>query len=187
MVIEKLRAGTRQTHEELEQEMLPLIREATDTTSYARLLRLFYGYYRPLEKGIETYLDNSVLPDLEGRRKTSWILDDLHSLGQDGPVAEDPGAPLITSRADALGALYVMEGSSLGGKVICKMIGENLGLQATTSLSFFYGYGGQTGSKWKEFLQALDKFSGTGEEEAIVRKADEVFLKFRGWLRGNKF
>lgn len=186
MLIEKLRAGTRHTHEELEKEMMPLITQAGDAGVYAKLLHLFYGYYRPLEKGMETWLDDSVVPDINQRRKTSWILDDLQALGQPTEMEEDADAPVISNRAEALGAMYVMEGSSLGGKVICKMIAENLGMEDHRALSFFYGYGGQTGSRWKGFLAVLDRFSGTEEEQDIIRKADEVFLKFRRWLQRNK-
>lgn len=187
MIIEKLRAGTKQTHEELEKEMLPFIKGATDADAYARLLHLFYGYYHPLEKGISLHLDESVLPDLSARRKAGWILNDLRVIESSTEIVEDTNAPLIESRADALGAMYVMEGSSLGGKVISKMIADNLHYPDHSALSFFYGYGGQTGSRWKEFLAVLDKFSDTDEEEAIVEKANEVFLKFRVWLQRNMF
>lgn len=185
MVIEKLRAGTRQTHEDLEKEMLPFIKGATNADEYARLLHLFYGYYHPLEQGISRYLDESILPDIADRRKAGWILNDLRAMNRSGEILEDSNAPLIQSRADALGAMYVMEGSSLGGKVISKMIADNLNYPDHSALSFFYGYGGQTGVRWKEFLAVLDRFSGTVEEDLIVKKANEVFLKFQQWLQRN--
>ena len=87
--------------------------------------------------------------------------------------------------SDAIGALYVMEGSTLGGKQICRMIADNLNLPDHTALSFFYGYGAGTGSRWKEFLRVLDQFSGTDQEPVIVEKANEVFLGFREWLKQN--
>ena len=185
MVIEKLRSGTRQTHEELETEMLPLIKGVRDKDSYARLLHLFYGYYHPLEKGIALHLDSSLLPDIGERRKVSRIIDDLHIIGGSVEIREDSNAPLIENRAEAFGALYVMEGSTLGGKVISKMISGNLDFPDESALSFFSGYGSQTASRWKEFLAVLDQFSGTAEEEVIVSKANEVFSEFRVWLKQN--
>lgn len=185
MLIEKLRAGTRHTHGELEKQMMPLINGVTDAVSYAKLLHLFYGYYRPLENGINKYLQDAVLADLGERRSSEWILNDLRLLRQSADVDEDGNAPLITSRADALGALYVMEGSTLGGKVICKMIAGNLDETDHLALTFFNGYGEHTGLKWKGFLAVLDRFSDTPEEQEIIEKADEVFVGFREWLKRN--
>ncbi|RYF86362.1 MAG: heme oxygenase, partial [Chitinophagaceae bacterium] len=102
---------------------------------------MFYGYYHPLEKGIARFLDESVLPDLAERRSADLILDDLRAMNLPLEIEEDSDAPVIESRADTLGALYVMEGSSLGGKVICKMIAGNLNYPDHSALSFFYGYG----------------------------------------------
>src|SRR4051812_8318541 len=121
MIIEELRAATRQAHQDLEQEMLPFIKSVSNPGAYAKLLKAFYGYYRPLETGVLKHLDATVLPDILQRRKTDWILNDLRSLDSSTVLTEDLNAPIIESTADALGAMYVMEGSSLGGKVICKM------------------------------------------------------------------
>lgn len=184
MVIEKLRAATKQTHEELEQAMFPLIQGITDAKGYAKLLHLFYGYYKPLENGIDLHLDRQVLTDYNERRKTDWILRDLEDIAQaNKTIALDNQAPLIQSNAAAFGALYVMEGSTLGGKIICKTIGENLSIPDKKGLSFFYGYGSEAASRWKYFLSALDQYSGKPEEEEIVSTANLVFKNFRSWIK----
>jgi heme oxygenase (biliverdin-IX-beta and delta-forming) len=185
MIIEKIRSGTRPMHEKLEDEMKPFIDGATTTESYVKLLHLFYGYYEPLERGVRAYIDEGLLPDIKERRNVNWIINDLKALGYEGAIPTFGQAPAISDRADAMGALYVMEGSSLGGKVICRMLQANLGYNDLSALSFFNGYGGSTGSRWKEFLAVLDKFSDGPDEDRIVRKANEVFEKFGQWLRTN--
>jgi len=184
MVIEKLRSATKQTHEELEQAMFPLIQGITDASEYAKLLHLFYGYYTPLGKGIDQYLDRQALNDYNERRKTDWILRDLEDIKQENKdITLDSQAPVIQSNAAAFGALYVMEGSTLGGKIICKTIGENLGIPDKKGLSFFYGYGPEAAPRWKYFLSALDQYSGKPEEEEIVTTANLVFRNFRSWIK----
>ncbi len=187
MIIDKLRADTRYTHEQLEQEMLPMIREAVNMESYARLLRIFYGYYKPLEDSIAQYISPRELPDFADRRKTSLILEDLSTIGQPtGNIPIDLSVPAIDCPEAAFGALYVMEGSTLGGKVICKMIAENLGVKDHDGLSFFYGYGGQTGSRWKDFLARLDAFSDQPGELLVIRSANAVFTRFQHWIKEKK-
>lgn len=186
MIIDKLRTATRAEHEALEQDMFPLIQGITDAKTYGQLLQLFYGYYQPLEKDIEPY-GAALLDDYAQRRKVQWIRNDLLAmdLPQDG-IRIDKYNPVVDSRAAAMGALYVMEGSTLGGKIICKTIRENLGLPDHNGLSFFNGYGAETGSKWKTFLQVLDGFSETPEEETIVQSARAVFAGFSRWISDNR-
>lgn len=183
MILEQLRAATQEAHQDLEKAMLPLINSARDAESYGKLLRMFYSFYHPLEKGIQQHLYPDALPDYHERRKTTWILDDLKALGlDDTPPPSAFAAPVITSNAQAFGALYVMEGSTLGGKIICKTIASNLGRDEKEGFRFFYGYGPEAGSRWKFFLAQLDKFSNTPHEEETVEMADDVFKQFRVWM-----
>jgi heme oxygenase len=183
MILEKLRETTREAHEELEKTMMPLINGAQDAEAYGKILRTFYSFYHPLETGIQQYLYPDALPDYAERRRTSWILDDLKALDLDHtPPPSAFAAPVITSNAQAFGALYVMEGSTLGGKIICKTIANNLGRDEKDGFRFFYGYGPESGSRWKFFLAQLDKLSNTPHEEEAIAMADEVFRQFRVWM-----
>ncbi len=166
--------------------MLPLIKNILDIPAYARLLKVFYGYYQPLEAGIDRHLGQQQLTDYPSRRKTSWILNDLKAIGEyTADIALDASAPSIRSNAQAFGALYVMEGSTLGGKIICKTIAENLGMTDKTALSFFYGYGPEAASRWKQFLAVLDFYSGKPEEDDIVATANNVFKEFKSWIHAS--
>jgi heme oxygenase len=63
----------------------------------------------------------------------------------------------------AFGCLYVMEGSTLGGKIIYNILKKQLGLSDSAGASFFYGYGPATGEKWKTFGASLEAFAGRPE------------------------
>lgn len=180
MLLDKLRISTKETHEALEQAMFPHIKNLREIVDYTKLLHLFYGYYKPLQDAVDTHIDLSVFPEYAQLRKAEWILEDLAALGE--PAIDIPIYHFdftISSHADALGALYVTEGSTLGGKVICKTIATNLGKTDFEGLKFFNGYGNDTGRRWKSFLSVLNNYSDTKEENAIIRSANNVFVGFK--------
>ena len=61
----------------------------------------------------------------------------------------------LANRAEALGALYVIEGSMLGGMVIAKQLKKYPELE-TASFNYFGHYGAHIGPIWKEFIQFLN-------------------------------
>ena len=73
------------------------------------------------------------------------IAEDLRVLGAPLPtIADQAYLPSIPGTAEAIGALYVMEGSTLGGQIIKKMIAKQLGTAEDHATSFFNGYGEAT-------------------------------------------
>lgn len=184
MILDKLRSATRSTHEQLEKDISPIITDLKTDASYAALLRVFYGFYGPLQNAIDKELDAAWLPDRTERRTPAWIMEDLLYLRENMEnIGLDRETPAIGSNAAAFGALYVMEGSTLGGKMICKTLSGNLGLEPPHGLSFFYGYGHNTGARWKDFLIALDRFSDSPEETTVIDTANNVFLAFGNWIK----
>ncbi|RYZ54811.1 MAG: heme oxygenase, partial [Chitinophagaceae bacterium] len=109
--------ATQQVHEEVEAILLPALTSIRSTSDYAAILKMFHGYFHPIEKLIEQQLHTGLLPDLAERRKSSSLLEDLRLLGEATdslPLCSD--LPPIKNPAEAFGALYVLEGSTLGGK-----------------------------------------------------------------------
>ena len=56
---------------------------------------------------------------------------------------------------EALGAMYVIEGSTLGGNVIAKQLSKIEGFEEVT-FNFFGCYQENTGPMWKNFKEVLD-------------------------------
>ena len=76
-----------------------------------------------------------------------------------------------------------MEGSTLGGLYISKMIAKQLNLTNGAFLSFFDGYGEQTEEMWNSFKSALDEqVVHTAEQAAVVQAANDTFKKFKTWI-----
>ncbi len=93
--------------------------------------------------------------------------------------------PPLTNLSQAFGCLYVMEGSTLGGKFIYKVVKDTLHFEHTTGASFFYGYGADTGAKWKAFGQSLTEISSqynNNTDTDIIQSANNTFVLFKNWL-----
>ncbi len=87
-------------------------------------------------------------------------------------------------RAAAFGALYVLEGSTLGGQVIAKHIGRQLGLTAERGCRYYAAHGRETGAMWKAFRLRLAEEATRDEADAIVISATATFDAMRHWLCG---
>ncbi len=192
MILEEIKYKTAENHRRLEEsELLKPITSPTLTQDhYQKILRVFYGYFYPLETALEPFqLADNYLPDYGSRRKAAMIRQDLHTLQHNAPEDTLPlcaELPSIQSMAQAFGCLYVMEGSTLGGKIIAKSLEKNLGLSAVHGASFFHGYGPDTGHKWKTFQQSLVRFNQDFQkEQEIVEAANETFYYFENWIRKN--
>ena len=84
---------------------------------------------------------------------------------------------LLQNEAEAWGAYYVLEGSSLGGAVILKQLKKLEWAKDIDAFSFYGCYGSQTGPNWKLFLNVLE--SKDLNREGLLtgaRKAYGVFL-----------
>jgi heme oxygenase (biliverdin-IX-beta and delta-forming) len=184
-ISQEIKTATAQSHQAVEKLVMDQIRCLVTPKDYARLLRLFANYFGGLEILIGEHLSESDVPDLQVRRKTSLIYKDLQRLGEDSPEKCGPAfLPDIKNKFQAFGAMYVIEGSSLGGKHIARMIRDKL--PGTDALLFFAGYGDHTLEMWNRFKTYLDKASGKPEEtDRIISTAQETFLKFAVWIRSN--
>lgn len=172
--------STQEAHRDVENFLLPKLAAIRHRNDYAVLLRMFYGYYSPLEKKIERFITPSLLPDLAERRKAEALRHDLHALQSEAQMVVCKDLPKIDNEAQALGALYVLEGSTLGGKMIAKMLLQNTALSLTENeVRFFLGYKEDTGKKWKAFLEVLNR-QPAGD---VVEAANETFLQLKSWMQ----
>ncbi|MFD0748714.1 biliverdin-producing heme oxygenase [Mucilaginibacter calamicampi] len=184
MLTEKIKTATLQYHQETEKILIGKMKSMRSLNDYSAILKLFYGYFGGLEQRVDQYIDANNLSDYAGRRKTAALATDIEALGETLPrKAEGGELPTIENELQAFGALYVIEGSTLGGKIISKMVQQHLGITDGKGLSFFDGYGDDTGKKWSAFQQALNNIGMSPErEDAVIAAANDTFAKFRDWL-----
>jgi heme oxygenase len=177
---DKLKIRTLASHQELEKALVQRMRAMRTMEDYIALLQIFYSFFGALEERISIYVSASELPDYLQRRKSESLAVDICSLG--GVLPEKVSIsemPAIDNHLQAFGALYVMEGSTLGGQIISQMIAKQLGIQEK-GLSFFQSYGKDISTMWATFKLTLDKQANNeADEERIIAAADDTFHKFK--------
>lgn len=177
-----LKENTKEAHQALEAVIVKQIKGIRSREEYEQLLQKFYGYHVPLEEKFDQYFDNDTIPQYSERRRADLILKDLANLGNNNtsiPLAGN--VPGIDSIAKALGAFYVLEGSTNGGSIVAGMLIKHAGLTPETT-SFFYGYGDEK-TMWSSFKEKLDKYPADDQfREQVIGAANETFSKFKDWM-----
>lgn len=176
--LNNLRIKTSDSHKGL--EALPISKSIVDpkitVEKYALYLSLMHDVVQNLEKKIYPMLSD-VITDLSERKKTQLILNDLRQIGVEKKQNFSPFKNVSEITAPfAMGMMYVVEGSTLGGRFILKNIQENLGFTEENGASYFSGYGNKTGSFWKNYLNSLTNFEAeNNSQEEIIAGADYAF------------
>ena len=182
----RLRAETQPVHRRLETE-LDLLGPGLTVARYRAVLELFHGYHAALEPRLDAW--HRTEPghldlDWPRRRKLGLLRADLAVLGVDArslPVC--PTVPALRGTAEALGALYVVEGATLGGQVIVRSLRAG-GQVPVAATGFFGSYGAEVGRLWRDWRRATEAWVGEADAraDAVVAHAVLTFTTLRGWL-----
>ena len=185
-IMERLKNETKSAHQQLEKATIPYIKNAQDEASYAYLLRMFYGYFQPVEVKIQRLIDSSLIQDIAERRQSAALVSDLRVIGSETEgLATTSSTPVLETIPQALGAMYVLEGSTLGGRFISQMLAKQLNRSAENGIGFFSGYGEKTQNKWNYFTDMVNQYVANHPLNAneIVAAANETFSKFGEWVQ----
>ena len=182
-VLQQLRLATAVQHKALEAR-LPLTHSRLDLDTYKRIIEAYYGFHVPLQQSMERFLAPQTIDP--ARQKIPSLIKDLRALGLSEtqihalPLCTD--LPAIDSIAQLLGVMYVMEGATLGGQVLRRIIAERLAIDADSGGEFLDVYGRDTGRLWKAFLMQLAEFDAPLHNAAVVGAACATFECFQTWL-----
>jgi heme oxygenase (biliverdin-IX-beta and delta-forming) len=146
-IMSELRDATAREHQELEDEVA-ISESLKSEETYRSLLEEFYGFVAPLEARMAAFPWAEAGIDFEVRRKAHLLEADLIQLGgTPSAVPKCEALPVLENFAEACGALYVMEGSTLGGQHILRMARQaNL---PESAAKYFRSYGEKVGEMWK--------------------------------------
>jgi heme oxygenase len=173
----RLRRGTSATHARIETipALARLLAPGLGTADYVAVLRAMHAFLAGIEpavaRALATWPDAAAL--LDGSRPRA-LAEDLAWFGATTPPPIDP--PALPDTEAALGALYVIEGSGLGARVIARHLADTLGVSPGAGASF---YGGQSAEaarqRWRRDA-AGDPVNGAlaafGALEACLRQID---------------
>lgn len=200
LILSRLRLETRPEHEAVE-KLLDLMSASLTPDRYRQRLEQFYGFYRPMEDALreqgkqgegdalDAALSDSTRSAMSSRLiKTSHLNRDLQALG-----AAPDGLPLcrqlppLDNQAQLLGCMYVLEGATLGGRMITQHVRATLGITQATGGSFFEGYGDDTAKMWQGMRQLLvSSATDVPAEDAMVASAIATFACLGRWCQSNQ-
>ncbi len=154
-------------------------------SSYRDLLARLYGFHRAFERDFDkapAEMASSIA--LRSRARSSALALDLAELG----LAESPAAlplcetvPRLETEPQWLGALYVLEGSTLGGATIARAL-QVAGFSGRQR-HFFEAYGDRRGEMWRLFIARLETHAGDIDAAASAENtARSVFDAFEQWM-----
>ena len=155
-----LRAATTPDHDIVDAAFADY--DLTDRAGYIRFLMAHAAALPAAE-------DALAIRDLPAwRRRTPMLAADLTTLGE--PMPDQLPFTLPTGRAAALGALYVVEGSRLGGVLLARRV-------ATTLPAAYLGARHRQG-EWRHLLAAIDATVGEDMVAEAVTGAHAAFALY---------
>lgn len=186
--LDKLRLSTSPLHKQLESVPLSKVIVSPEITAqkYAEYLLVMESIVRDVETKVYPVISNFI-SDIDQRKKLNLIQDDLKALGF-SVLNETTAFDADFEIPFALGIVYVLEGSTLGGRVILKNIEKQLGFNADNGAKYFSGYKENTGSLWKSFLSEMIQYEQQYScGDAIIEGANfafgAIYKHFEGFKR----
>lgn len=178
-----LKAGTVQQHRDVE-KALDLLRPPIHKPRIVNILLGFHGFHSVWEAAISTRADMREI--WRGRARIANLRGDLLRLG----VSEDAlnnaplchaAAHLVRNESEAVGSLYVMEGSTLGGRIIVAKLAEELWFPSE-GLRYFDPHGLDTGRMWHDFRLWGEARAHALDWGACLNGARATFSTLQHWL-----
>lgn len=161
-----LKAATAEAHQRLDDRFSTL--DLAKRDDYAAFLMAQAGAFPPIEAALDRAGVESLVLDWPTRRRSAALLADLADLGLEPPPPAP--APPLSSEADSLGALYVLEGSRLGGALLIRTVPAGLPKSFLTP---------GNPAAWRAFVTILDeRLSSQADIDAAARTATAVFKAF---------
>jgi heme oxygenase len=182
-IMRRLKEETADCHARVDALMdLPLMSLAR----YGASLAALRDAHRAVEAGLQRQAESlaKLGYDPAARSKLEWLEADLTALGAD--AGSDSRFELrIPNTAAALGAVYVMEGSTLGGQVIARHAIASLGVTPDSGCRYFTGYGADTGPRWRETSAAITRYAtaSPGDADRMIAAANDTFALVESALR----
>jgi heme oxygenase len=156
-LLAQLRAGTRDAHDRI--EAIPgqgiLLAPELSAGAYIAALKALYAFQAGLHKRLPPLLRNVAGLNWPEHEVLQALAGDLTWFGIALPRAV-AGPRMINDSCTALGALYLLEGSQLGGRIIGKAVAKSLSVSPGRGGSFFCGRTADNArNRWQAFCTVL--------------------------------
>lgn len=174
-----LRARSRESHRRMERHprMRLLLSPQLTLQDYGALLQDLFSYHHALDNRIAGLQETLFSP---GERycwqsRSAWLEQDLNDLRfyrTEANARSKPELPPVRSSDELIGVMYVIEGSSQGGRVIAPLLERRIALSSDFGARYFNAH--RHGS-WLAFLDWADALSEHIDVNKAAKAANRVF------------
>lgn len=171
-----IREATCSSHSRLDAALAKL--DLAVPVYYEGFLRSQANALFPVEAALESGGIESILPDWPLRIRTPALQHDLDALSL---TCQPLPAPEFESAAQMLGAVYVLEASRMGARVMLARLAEHPDSDAMNATAYLrHGFGKRF---WPSFLSVLETDPAAQNDPAgVVRGAQMTFAMFESAL-----
>lgn len=140
--------------------------------SYLRFLQGLAGGIVPIEEALDRHGVAVVLPDWPERRRSAALAQDLREFGAAVPAARS--AFPLEGMPEAIGVLYVLEGSRLGSQLLLKQaLASDSAIVRSATRHLSHGHGQKF---WPSFVAFLDSSEDAqNSPDRVVAGANQAF------------
>ena len=141
---------------------------------YQKIMLVNYLVHSVVEPEIEHTLSSEIKKELDfdSRRKTAALLLDVKKSEID--FIEDF---FLENNEEALGAMYVLEGATLGGNIIRKQL-KNIPQFKEITFHYYGIYQNEMSKMWTSFLEILDKNISSNQQLSVLKGAEKTYRLF---------
>ncbi len=181
-----LREKTQDIHEQLHEldAFRALFSGSISQSEYCDLLLRFYAFYAQVDGQLLEALEKPELSacPLTYEPRAPMFARDLLNLGcseiETTRKNLPPLVPLVSSRAELGGILYVIEGSTMGGSIIYKALAKCPRLKEISDTSYWAWCQRNGQDRWQKLLCLLNQIHlERGDVQTITKAAIETFEK----------
>ena len=188
---DRMRRETNDIHQDLHQHssFVALFDGTLDFDAYVRLIERKFGFYKPLDDAIETALRTVPVgaPCFDYVRRSDLLRQDLEDLGAGTSQTTLPqllpnAFAYITPKTVA-GALYVVEGATLGGAGIDRATQKLLNRDLPDGRRYWAWCRANGRQRWQMILRHLEQLSDARlSNEDVVASANKTFEVLAHWI-----
>jgi heme oxygenase (biliverdin-IX-beta and delta-forming) len=184
-VLTELRTATAVEHEQVETTLGLMDHDLGRDRLVAVLVRL-HAFWTAAEAGLDAWAHrwpaDAETVAWSRRRRAHLFAEDLRTLGAEPDPAPLPDLPPVEDTDHALGRLYVLEGSTLGGTFVSRHLATLPALGPDVRLGAFSPYGAETGAMWHAFRRVTrDRVADGGDAGRVVGAARATFSALADW------
>lgn len=179
-----LRAATSRVHANLEAG-LPIAQPGAGRAEYAAHVAAMHGWLAPFEASLWEDEWPREIDAAQRARKREWLEADIEVARADGfldaPLECAVVTPSFDTLAQRIGWAYVVEGSTLGGRVLLARLRETL---RPWPMRFLVAYGNEGSRRWRDFLSVVERqLWRPADAQEAAHAAAHAFESLDAWFR----